>query len=129
MKTFFVDSNIFLRFVLKDHPDFWNRAKNYFLQAKLRKIKLIFLTEIIIEIEYFLRKLYQLPKKVIYQHLCFLIKIPYLEIRNKAILEKALQTYLHQEIDLVDLVLFYTAQQEQAKVLSFDKDFEKLDKF
>lgn len=127
MKIFFLDTNVFLRFILKDNLVLWKKAENYFLQAKEEKIHLIILPEIILEIEYVLRKVYGIPKLQIYRQLSFIATIPYVEIRNREIISNAVNSYVRKNVDLLDLFLFYTAAYENAQVLSFDKDFKKLD--
>lgn len=127
MKIFFLDTNVFLRFILKDNLVLWKKAENYFLQAKEEKIHLIIIPEIILEIEYVLRKVYRIPKLQIYRQLSFISAIPYVEIRNREIISNTINSYIRKNVDLLDLFLFYTAAKENAQVLSFDKDFKKLD--
>ena len=125
MINYLVDTNIYIRFILKDNRIQYNKACDYFQKAKERKIKLIFLPEIIIEIEYALRKIYQVPKEIIVKSLLNLLKTPYFEIAKREILIEAISYYHKKTIDIVDIILYLTAKKENIQILSFDKDFRK----
>lgn len=126
MLVYYIDANYFLRFILKDNLTQWKIADNYFEKAKQEKIKLVFLTEVILEIEYVMRKVYKFNRKLIFKYISTLLVIDSLEIADREILKMAILIYLDKNIDLVDAILFYKAKGKQAEVLSFDKDFDKL---
>lgn len=128
MKVYYADTNIFLRFILDEIPEQTLAAENYFKAAKEGKIKIVFISEIVMEIEYVLRKVYRKSRKEIAENLSVFIEQPHIAIPNRLILLRALNLYVKSNLDLVDLVLFTSAQEQGAKVLSFDKDFEKLEK-
>ncbi len=128
MKTYFIDSNIFIRYFLKDNPAQFQIATRYFNQAKNQEINLVIIPEIILEIDYVLRKVYQLPKSKILYALKSLVAIPYLDCRKKEFIINALALYKSVGVDLVDIFLYQQAQAENAQVFSFDKDFQKLAK-
>lgn len=125
MITYLVDSNIFLRLVLKDNINQYHEAYEYFTRAKRKEIKLTFIPEIITEIEFVLRKTYNKSRKEITQYLSSLFAAPYLEIENRNILQKALVVYQHKNIHIVDLILYFSAQQIGGQILSFDKNLNK----
>lgn len=126
MKVYYADTNVFLRFILGDISSQAKKARYYFSQAKKGQIKLIFLPEVIAEIEHILRKVYRLPKEEISQYLSSLIKSQYVHIDRRLAILNALEIYKNTNIDLVDIILFCTAKAENAQVLSFDKDVKKL---
>lgn len=126
MKSYFADTNVFLRLVLEDNRRFARKAKEYFLKARNDKIKLVFIPEIILEINYVLRKVYHLAREEVASHLSVLVKTPYLDIRNREVMIEAIELYFQLNIDLADIVLYLLAKEENAQVLSFDRDFKKL---
>jgi len=128
MKEYYVDSNFFLRFILKDNLNQWIVANGYFKEAKLEKVKLVFLTETIIEIEYVLRKVYKLSRRIILKYLLTLLSINNFEIIDKELLKDALLYYGEKNIDFVDIIIFLKARSQNAEVLTFDKDFDKISK-
>lgn len=94
MKKYYVDSNFFLRFILKDNLNQWKVANDYFKEAKLEKVKLVFLTETIIEIEYVLRKVYKLSRRIILKYLLTLLSINNFEITDQELLKDTLLYYV-----------------------------------
>lgn len=126
MKTYFVDANVFLRFILKDNETQWDVAVDYFNTAKRGEIRLIFITEVIAEIEYVLRKLYKIDRSQIVSYISSLISMPYILIPDRTILHTVLAIYPTQTLDLVDIILCCKAQKDNADVLSFDADVEKI---
>lgn len=129
MKTFIADTNIFLRYILKDNINQYQKAQNYFNQAKKEEIRLIVLPEIIIEVEYGLKKIYKIPRDKIRSILLSLVKAPYLEVRDRDIVLASVDLYKKTTVDLVDLIIYCTSQKENIGILSFDKDFQKLLRF
>jgi len=126
MTKYIVDTNVFLRFLLKDNKKYFNQAKKYFTRAKEHKTTLILLPSVVFEIDYVLRGVYSLPRKESAEILSSLVKSPDLEIKERKILIEAVEKYKKINIDLVDIYLSVVAKQQKAKVLSFDKDFKKI---
>lgn len=129
MKIFYIDTNFILRFFLKDHKEHFSVAEDTFLQAKNGIISLVCITEVILEVEYVLRKVYKLPRKKIATVLRSLVDKKYIGFPDKKIIHSTLSLYNSiSQVDLVDIVLFLKACDSNAEVLSFDKDFKKLKK-
>jgi len=126
MTKYIVDTNVFLRFLLKDNKKYFNQAQKYFIQAKEHKITLILLPSIVFEIDYVLKGVYSLSRKESANILSSLVKSPDLEVKERKILIETTEKYKKVNIDLVDIYLSETAKQQKAKILSFDKDFKKI---
>lgn len=126
MKTYFADTNVFLRFLLKDHTQLSKKAADYFTQAKLGRIKIVVLSEVLLEIEYVLRKVYGQSRKEISKKLISLIKSPYFEIADKSTWISVIEYYQENNLDLTDILLFEKAKAAKAYVLTFDKKLNKL---
>lgn len=128
MKKYVVDTNVFLRFVLKDNEKLYQQAKKYFLQAKKSEVSLVLLPQVIFEIDYVLRSVYSLARKKSAETLRTLIGSPDLEVFEREILVEIVEKYGEINVDLFDIYLYVKARKQKAKVLSFDKDFAKLAK-
>jgi predicted nucleic-acid-binding protein len=126
MKKYFIDTNVVLRYLLRDHEEYYQLAEQYFKKAKKKEIKLTLLTEAVFEIDYVLRGVYHLPKSESADIILKLILSPYLEVIDRKIMIQAIKKYQKVNIDLFDIYLFYKAQEKQAEVISFDKDFNQL---
>ena len=126
MKKYFADTNIFLRFLLKDNHKLHQKAEKYLLQAKKGEIKITLLPEVVFEIDYVLRGIYATTRQETAHILASLIKASELDVRERGILIEALEKYKKINVDLFDIYLAQKAKAEKAEILSFDKDFNKL---
>ncbi len=128
MKKYFLDTNVILRFLLKDNEKYYNQAKSYFEKAKNNEIELNLISEVLFEIDYVLRGVYSLSKNEVIDVLLKLIKSPYLKISNRGLLITTIEKYQLTNVDLFDIYLYYYSLSKEASVLSFDKDFIKISK-
>lgn len=126
MKKYLLDTNIFLRFILNDIPHLAQEAENYFKRAEQGKILLFTPQIVIFEIVFALEKEYKIKRAEIIEHLKPLIAAPYIEVEDRNSFLEATDVYESKSLSLVDLFLFYKAQDMNAELLSFDKDFRKL---
>jgi predicted nucleic-acid-binding protein len=126
VRIYFADTNVFLRFLIQDNLEQYDQAKNYFSQAKAGKIKIFIIPEIILEIDYVLKKVYSLPRIEVSSKLLHLTSTPYFEVKDRDLWIKSLEIYNKTNFDLVDIFLFTSANREGGEVLSFDQDFNKL---
>lgn len=126
MKRFFLDTNVILRFTLRDNVRLTQKARDVFAQAKRGKIELILIPEVIAETVFVLEKVYHYSRTKVSTGLNWLVKSSYLEVRNKREILQTLNDLIITRIDFVDIFLFHLAKNENAQVISFDKDFEKL---
>jgi predicted nucleic acid-binding protein len=126
MTKYFVDTNVFLRFLLKDNKNYFNKAKKYLTLAKEKKIVLILIPQVLFEIDYVLKGVYSISKKERVAILSNLVKSPALAVENRKLLIEVVEKYEKLNIDLFDIYLWTIAHQQKAKILSFDKDFKKI---
>lgn len=126
MNKYLVDTNVLLRFLLKDDQKLYQQAKKYLLRAKDGQVSLILLPQVIFEIDYFLRGVYSLSRKESSEILSTLVQSPDLEVKERKTLIRAVEIYKKLNVDLFDIYLYLRAKEEKAKILSFDKDFKKI---
>ena len=125
MKTYIADTNIFIRFFIKDEEKFYKKAENYLSDAKDGKIIIILPSPVIFEIDYVLMCVYKFSRQERVGALSILIKSPYLEVEERSIFSEVIELYAKKNIDLVDLYLIEKAKLRKAEVLSFDRDILK----
>ena len=63
MAKYIVDTNVFLRFLLKDNEEYFKKARRYFLQAKKHQITLILLPVVVLEINDVLKEVILYPAR------------------------------------------------------------------
>lgn len=126
MKKYLADTNIILRFLLKDDEKLFKKASYYFQQAKNKKITIEIIPEVIFELDYVLRGVYRLKKNEVASIILKILKTPFILIKNRELLIESLEKYQKISIDLFDIYLFYLGKKEKKEILSFDEDFKKL---
>lgn len=128
MKEYFVDTNIFLRFLLADHKKQYSLAKKLFQKGEEGKITLWTTDIVILEIVWTLKSFYKLTPQKIQDCVSSLIALKNLRIKNKNLLLQALDYFTNENIDFADAYNFLLARAGDKKVISFDRDFDKLGK-
>ncbi len=128
MNTYFADTNFFLRFLLQDIPSQAKIVEEFLQKAKEEKIIIYTCQIIIFEMMYILEKTAKLGKEQALKLTRIIVSLPYVEIEDRQLFLETFNLYEKKNIDFVDAFLFCKAKNEQADVLSFDKDFKKLTK-
>ena len=128
MKKYIADTNFYLRFILQDNKEQAQLTKKRLQQAKKGEIKILFADEVILEMEFVLRSVYSVDRKDITEDLLKLIKNDFVEIENRYLWMVSLGIYRDVKIDLLDIYLSVKANESGYEVLSYDKDFRKLER-
>lgn len=128
MREYFVDTNIFLRFLLADNKKQYLLAKKLFQKAEDGKISLWTTDIVILEIIWTLKSFYQLKPQEIQHSITSLAALKNLKIENKNLILEALDVFVSKNVDFADAYNFLLAQKTKKKILSFDQDFDKLGK-
>jgi len=128
MRHFYLDTNFIVSYLYRRNEKQYTYARSYLCKAKELQIKLILLTEIIIEVNYILGKVYKFQKNEIVIMLLSLVQTSYITLPEREILFSALNDYKNHNVNLVDCILFTKAHANGGEVLSFDTDFKKLKK-
>lgn len=127
-KEYFVDTNIFLRFLLADVRPLAKLAEKLFLAAEKNKLKLWTTDIIILEIVWTLKSFYQYSNKNIQKTVSGLLGLKNLRVRNRKLLIQALKDFEDKKVDFADAYNYQLALKFNKKIVSFDKDFDKLGK-
>lgn len=126
MDSYFIDTNILLRFLLKDHKLHYPLARKIFKKAEEGKISIWITDVVILEVIWTLKSLYKYGNTTIREKIDAIISLPNIEVKNKNMLIQALHDFATQNIDFADAYNFQLAQKVGKKILSFDEDFKKL---
>lgn len=110
----YADANIFLRFILNDNKEMADYAENL-----LRNEDVYLLHEVISEMVYVLKKVYDTERKEISERICNLLK--YTETTDKGVILLALETYAETKLDFVDCILYAYNKTKKIKIATFDK--------
>lgn len=124
----FIDTNVFLRFLLADHKIQSPLAKKLFVDAKNGKIRLITHSLVIAEIIFTLDSFFELPKEEIIKKINIILLFNKLEIIENNILLQSITFYKQNNIDFIDAFIASYALKNKVDVCSFDHDFDKIKK-
>ena len=128
MTTYLVDTNIILRFLVQDIPKQSIKAYKFFQAVKKSNEYVQIPHTILIEVVYHLLHTYDIPREKIADTLVAFLSHKWIKISNKPAVLEALKIFKSSKIDLVDILLYTTAAQNNKTLVSFDKDFKKLAK-
>lgn len=121
--TIVVDANVVLRYLLRDHEQFYKKAEALFNEAFSGKSRVLLLDSVIAEVVYVLSGLYKVKREEIAQVLMELLKGKGVNAMDKDVLLEALRIFGLKNIDFVDCLI--CAYGSRFPVLSFDKKVKK----
>lgn len=124
----FVDSNIFLRFLLADHPKQSPACRKLFEKASKKEISLVTLPIVIIEISWVLQSFYKRPKKEIAGNLKVILLFDGLEVEEREVLLVAVEMFETKNIDFIDAYVSSWLKLKKIKqIYSYDQDYDKIE--
>lgn len=128
MKQYFVDSNIFLRFLIKDDEQKFKHCRRLFENVEQGKIKIIISPFILAEIVWVLRSFYKFQKQEILKALQAIILLKNLRIRDKSDMAMTLELFENTNAKFIDCLIASDndLQAKKCILISYDEDFDKL---
>ncbi len=126
----FVDTNYFLRFLLKDKKEQYLVAYNLFQDGILGQVKLFASIIVFFEINWVLSSIYDMKKTTCLPILEKVLKMNYIQIEWRPLIEKAIIIYKNTTLDLEDSFnLIYSKSHYSSDFATFDaklkKEFER----
>jgi predicted nucleic-acid-binding protein len=122
VKTVFVDTNIFIRYLTNDDPVKADRVDRLLDRAANEKILLVTAELVLAEVVWVLESFYGLKRDTIGPMIKAILATPGLKVINGSLVEKAVDYYLLHNIDFIDG--YIAALMEKKKidtVFSYDK--------
>jgi len=125
---YLLDSNIFLRFLVKEDEESHQKCAELLGLVKSNKIKAVVPGIVVTEIGWVLKSNYNTPKNDIANKLEGIIKLKNLKVTNQYDWPKSIDIYRKHNIKLIDAVLatIPMVASLQWTIVSFDEDFKKL---
>jgi len=125
-KPVFVDTNIFLRAIVKEDEQTFNECLSFLKIISNGKIKAITSTLVFLEINFVLLSFYKFPKEKVQQALESILDLPHLKIVDVFDMREAIETYKKTKVKFVDCLLASLLKKKDLKIVSYDLDFDKL---
>jgi predicted nucleic-acid-binding protein len=124
-KVYLIDTNVILRYLLGDHPQFSPKAQAFMFDVSKGVKKAEILDVVIVECIYVMEKYYKIPKTEIVEKLSGILNFSGIVNPDRSEILEALLKYKNSNIDIVDCILATRSSPEKV-VISFDKDMQKL---
>jgi predicted nucleic acid-binding protein len=129
MKGSFLDTNIFLRHLLNDHPDHSPRAHHLFQAIESREVAGWTSPLVVAEIVFVLSspRTYAVPREEIRDNLLPLLLLPGIQLDGKRVYNRVFELYVGLDIDYIDCYhASLIERSEQNTLYSFDADFDAI---
>ena len=124
----FVDTNVILRLLTKDHPQQSAAAQEVFRQVANGNLLVTTSETVIAEVLYVLssRGLYDLSRSDIRRKISNILRLQCMIVPNKQTYERTLEVYASTGVDFEDaLSVAHMEAQGITTILSFDRDFDR----
>jgi Predicted nucleic-acid-binding protein, contains PIN domain len=122
MKTYFLDTNLFIRYLTNDDPPIADRVEKLLTQATEGKMRLVTAEMVIAEIVWVLESVYHMNHQGITPLIKAILATPGLEVTNAGLVSRALDYYNSQPMDFVDGYIIAMMEKMGIEGLySFDK--------
>lgn len=129
VEQIFVDTNVFLRFFVRDVESFYHKARELFEKAENGTIKLNTSDLIIAEIVWVLESYYSFSKTEIKEIIDAILETRNIKVANHARVKESIMLYASGKMDFIDAYnIVYIKSMGYKKVATFDtKHFKKVE--
>lgn len=124
-KVYLIDTNVVLRYLLGDHPEFSPKAEAFMTDVSTGTKKAEIPDVVMVECVYVMEKFYEIPKIKIVAKLSSILNFSGIVNPDRSELLEALLKYEKYNVDIVDCILAACSSPEKV-IISFDKDMKKL---
>ncbi len=128
MKSSFIDTNVFLRFLTADDKEKYAKCTRLF-EGTVKGKEILFTSDVVIaEVVWTLLSFYKVPKQEVVEKVSVILNTPNLKIEHHKILTEALAIYGMKNIDFIDAYnAAYMRHKKLDKIYSYDTDFDKIE--
>ena len=122
MKTCFVDTNLFMRYLTNDDPVKADNVEKLLAEAAAGKLRLVTAEMVIAEVVWVLESGYGLKNSDISPLVRGILATPGLEVLNAALVARAVELYSSENIDFIDGYIAAVMEHKGiTEVFSFDR--------
>lgn len=126
--SYFIDTNVFLRTLLRDDEKTFRDCVNFLGMVKKKQVRAYTSTLILAELNWILLKFYKVPKEKALQSLYSVLTLNNLKFADDFNQNLGIKIYEKHPIKFIDALIASNPeiQNKEMIVISFDKDFDKL---
>jgi predicted nucleic-acid-binding protein len=123
----FIDTNLFVRFLVKDVTKKSRKVKRLIDDLEQGKIEAEISDMVIAELVWVLESFYKLPPEEVAEKILYIVNLRGLKITNKKLILDSIADYISKKVDFIDSYnANYMKHQRISTIYSYDKDFDKL---
>ncbi|MCL4390269.1 MAG: PIN domain-containing protein [Patescibacteria group bacterium] len=127
MTKYFADTNIFVRYYLKDDEKLSPLAQKIIQNCLNGKYSLVICAVTLLETVWILGSFYKQPKDKLVNFLENILEIKNLTVADQDLTKTMFLTYRSTNVDITDSYFSALMDQEKIKeIFSFDRDFDKI---
>ncbi len=123
---YILDTNIFLRTLIKEDNQTFEDCINFLRLVKTNKIKAILPGVVLSEIAWVLKSFYKFPKSKVVKALKSMLKLSGLKIADNYDYKQTIKFYESKNVKYIDCLIASLVKNKNYSVISYDKDFDKL---
>jgi predicted nucleic-acid-binding protein len=125
-----IDTNILIRFVMKDDEKQTQFVYKLFKQAEQNRQKLFVPLLVVLEVIWVLQSVYEIPDSEIVKTFSDLLAMPVLLFESENVLENFIESSSNTKFDLSDLLIAHSAYFSDCEsIFTFDKKASKFKYF
>ena len=124
-KALVLDTNVILRYLLRDHEKMFLEANQVFESVRVGMRKAEVLDCVLAECVYVLTKYYKVPRHETADKLREILLYKGISNGNRDALINALSLYTQKNVDIVDCLVHEAAKDKGMAVFSFDHDLTR----
>ncbi len=122
-----VDTNVFLRHLRQDHPDFSPRATAYFERIERGEIRVRTADTVVFETVFTLQSLYKQPKAAIRDAFLPLLELPGIVLPGNRRLRRVFSYYVDYNLSFADAYHAVLIESQGLQgIVSFDRGYDRI---
>lgn len=126
--AYLIDSNIFLRVIVRDEERTWQDCVDILSEIEQHKVVAYVPTVVIAEVQYVLKSFYGFEKSTLIKALAGIVATRNLDVVDDLSFPLAMKLFEDHNVKFVDSLIASSRriQEKKASLLSYDRDFDKL---
>ena len=121
-----LDTNVLIRFFTGDKNKKYRNLYSFFESLESGEMRVEMKLIVLFQVIYVLKSFYKVPKKEIVSGLTDLLKYKGITIKQKKIVQRALNLWCEKNVEIVDCYLVACLEKDaQSIIYSYDRDFDK----
>jgi len=121
-----LDTNVLIRFLTVDRNKKYKKLHSFFESLERGELRVELKLIVLFQVIYVLKSFYKVPKKEIVGGLTQLLGYKGITIKEKKIVQQALDLWRDNNVEIVDCYLIACLEKDaQSIIYSYDRDFDK----